>query len=316
MAAAPAVRQKLKITRIFDAPCSRLWMAWTAPELLKKWRGPKYFTSPFCRLDLSVGGKYLFSIRDQDGKDYWTTGVYLQIMPESRLVYTDSFADENGNIVPPAHYGMSVNMPMEMIVTAAFDDIGGRTKMTLSQDGFPEGDEIGFARAGWQQSFDKLEELTTGVKHTEITAEPGKPELFVNHVFNAPLAKVYKVYTDPAVIPKWWGPERLTTKIEKLELYPGGAWRFVQKDRDGKECAFHGYYHEVMSNKRLVSTFESEGNPGHVILQTVTFEENKGKTKITEQGVFKSVADRDNMIKAGMDEGVYESSDRFSRLLK
>ena len=78
------------------------------------------------------------------------------------------------------------------------------------------------------------------MKHAEITAEPGKPELFVNHVFNAPLAKVYKVYTDPEMIPKWWGPERLTTKIEKLEFTPaasGGSCRKIETAKSALSTA-------------------------------------------------------------------------------
>ena len=315
MAVATAVRQELKIIRNFDAPRARLWMAWTVPELLRKWWGPKYFTSPFCRIELSVGGKYLFSLRDQDGKDYWSTGVYLQIMPQSRLVYTDSFSDEHGNIVPPTHYGMSADMAMEMIVTVTFDEIGEQTRMTLIQDGFPAGDERGLARASWQQSFDKLEELVTGIKHAEITAEPGKQELLVTYIFDALVPKVYKAYTDPLIVPRWWGPSRFTTKIEKYELRPGGMWRFVQSDKNGREFAFRGFYHDIEPNNRIVSTFEFEGTPGHVTLLTVTFEEHKGKTKVTEQSIFQSVADRDAMLKAGMDEGVYESSERLIRLL-
>jgi uncharacterized protein YndB with AHSA1/START domain len=315
MAGVTALRQELKIIRTFDAPRERVWLAWTMPELIRRWWGPKYFTSPFSRIDLNIGGKYLFAMRGQDGKDYWSTGVYLQIEPLAKLVYTDSFSDEKGNIVSPVHYGMSAEMALEMIVTVMFEDIDGRTKMTITQDGFPEGNERGLARAGWQQSFDKLEELVTGQKHTEISAEPGKQELFVTHVFNAERAKVYKIYTDPKLISKWWGPSRLSTKIDKYELRPGGMWRFIQNDKNGREFAFRGFYHDIEPNSRIVSTFEFEGAPGHVLLLTVTFEDMMGKTKVTEQSVFQSVADRDNMVKAGMDEGVYESSERFTRLL-
>ena len=98
-------------------------------------------------------------------------------MPQSRLVYTNSFSDGQGRIVSPVHYGMNANMPLEMIVTVVFEESEGRTKITLTQDGFPQGDEMGLARAGWQQSFDKLEELITGMKQAEIADAPVKQKI-------------------------------------------------------------------------------------------------------------------------------------------
>ncbi|MCL7413087.1 MAG: SRPBCC domain-containing protein [ANME-2 cluster archaeon] len=92
--------RELVITGIFDAPCEKVWKAWTDPESVKPWWGPKGFTSPVCKIDLRVGGKYLFSMRSPEGDDFWSTGVYREIVPLERIVATDSFADENGNVVP------------------------------------------------------------------------------------------------------------------------------------------------------------------------------------------------------------------------
>lgn len=157
---APA--QELVITRTFDAPRELVWKAWTDPEHMKRWWGPKDFTAPFIKMDLRVGGKYLFCMRGAgpDGvvKDYWSTGVYREIVPRERLAMTDSFADENGNVVPASHYGMEGDFPMELMVTVTFEEMNGKTKMTLRHAGFPAGEMFEMAGAGWNTSFDKLAE--------------------------------------------------------------------------------------------------------------------------------------------------------------
>jgi len=156
----PANRD-IVITRIFDAPRGEVWKAWTDPEHLKRWWGPKNFTSPFSKIDLRVGGKYLHCMRGPDGKDYWSTGVYRELVPMGRIVVTDSFADEKGNVVPAAHYGMEGDWPLELLVTVALEEVGGRTKMILRHTGIPEGQMKEMTEAGWNESFDKLAEYLT-----------------------------------------------------------------------------------------------------------------------------------------------------------
>ena len=146
----------LVITRTFDAPRERVWKAWTLPEQVKGWWGPKTFTAPFCEIDLRVGGKLLSCMRSSEGKDYWSTGVYREIVPLERIVCTDSFADEEGNVVPATHYGMGSDYPLEMLVTVTFEELRGKTRFTLKHVGFPSGTDSKMARQGWSESFDKL----------------------------------------------------------------------------------------------------------------------------------------------------------------
>ncbi len=151
--------QTLTITRTFDAPRAQVWKAWTDPEQLMRWWGPRGFTSPIDRIDLRVGGRYLFSMRSPEGQDYWSTGVYTEIVPMALLVYTDSFADANGNVVSAVSYGMSEDFPLEMQVTVRFEDLDGKTRLTLTTTGIPAGKMYEDARIGWEQSLDKLEEI-------------------------------------------------------------------------------------------------------------------------------------------------------------
>ena len=147
--------QELVIERVFDAPLERVWEAWTDPEQMKKWWGPKDFTAPTVEIDLKEGGKYLNCMRSPDGHEFWSTGVYREIVPMERLVITDSFADEQGNVVPGAHYGMP-DVPLETEVTVTFEDQEGKTKMTLRHAGMPVGEHGSQAQSGWNESLDKL----------------------------------------------------------------------------------------------------------------------------------------------------------------
>ncbi|HLO14378.1 MAG TPA: SRPBCC domain-containing protein [Anaerolineales bacterium] len=149
-------RQEIIITRIFDAPRELIWKAWTDPEHFKQWWGPKDFTVPFCEIDLHVGGRYLNCMRSPNGKDYWSTGVYREIVPLERIVCTDSFSDPEGNIVPATYYEMSADFPLEMLVTVTFEDYEGQTKMTLKHTNLPAGEMSEQTGAGWNESFDKL----------------------------------------------------------------------------------------------------------------------------------------------------------------
>jgi len=155
----PAVKpaeQALVIERIFDAPRELVWKAWTDPEHVMRWWGPKGYTTPFCKIDLRVGGTYLTCMRSPDGKDYWSTGVFREIVPLERIVSTDSFADEAGNVVSASTYGMPGEWPLELLVTVTFADHEGKTKFTLRHTGLPAGTLRDQTGAGWSESFDKL----------------------------------------------------------------------------------------------------------------------------------------------------------------
>jgi uncharacterized protein YndB with AHSA1/START domain len=149
---------KLTIERIFDAPPAVVWSLWTEPEHMMKWWGPEHFTAPVIQIDLRVGGKYLFAMQDGEGKRYWSTGTYTEISPYTRLVYTDSFADENGNVVSPTDYGVPGDFPMELIVEVDLQplDDGRKTRMLLTNLGMPAAAAEWGASEGWNTSFNKL----------------------------------------------------------------------------------------------------------------------------------------------------------------
>lgn len=150
----------LTLTRTFDAPAGLVWKAWTDPEILKRWWGPTDYTCPQARMDVRVGGKYLIAMQGPDGKVTWGTGEYLQVEPLSLLVMTDSFADEQGNVVPAATYGMGdSNLPLQMQIRVEFAEEDGKTTLTITHSGLQEVSDkmVGDMEQGWNEMFDKLE---------------------------------------------------------------------------------------------------------------------------------------------------------------
>ncbi len=153
-------QKDIHITRIFNAPREKVWKAWTDPKLVQKWWGPKDFTSPKCTVDFRVGGKYLYCMRGPAGtefdKDMWSGGTYKEIIPMEKIVATDHFTDEKGNVMSPEEYGMPGEWADEMVVTVTFEDAGdGKTKVTLLHEGHPA-TFADMANQGWNESLDKF----------------------------------------------------------------------------------------------------------------------------------------------------------------
>lgn len=150
--------REINITRIFDAPKNRVWSAWTDPDLVRHWWGPKGFTTPYCTIDFRVGGKYLNCMHSPEGQDYWSTGTYREIVNLERIVNTDSFADKEGNIVSAATYGITPAWPDEALITLTFKDQGGKTRFTLKHADIPAGKDGDLCEDGWNETLDRLAE--------------------------------------------------------------------------------------------------------------------------------------------------------------
>jgi uncharacterized protein YndB with AHSA1/START domain len=150
---------------------------------------------------------------------------------------------------------------------------------------------------------------------TQITAEPGVPQIVITREFDAPRDLLFRAHTEPELYVQWLGPRRLTMTIDHFDARAGGTWRYTHRDADGNEYGFHGVFHGTPSPDGIVQTFEFEGMPGHISLGTVTFEERGGKTLLRQNTVFQSVDDRDGMLRSGMAEGVNDSMERLDELV-
>jgi uncharacterized protein YndB with AHSA1/START domain len=161
--------QGVTITRIFDAPVESVWNAWTQPELVQKWWGPEGFTAPSITIDFQVGGKYVYAMQGPAGSEWdkvmYSAGVYKEIVPQQKLVVTDYFSDENGNMMNPADFGQDANFPKESTITVLFEAIEpDKTKLSIiypkpTTEAEFEAMKNSGMQEGWSSSLDKLAKI-------------------------------------------------------------------------------------------------------------------------------------------------------------
>ena len=145
---------------------------------------------------------------------------------------------------------------------------------------------------------------------------PSDREILITREFNAPRALVWEAITKPEHLKNWWGPRGYELISCELDARPGGSWRFVQRGPDGNDYGFRGEIREFAPPERMVQTFEFEGMPGHISVETLTLEERNGKTLWTAHSMFASPEDRDGMLQSGMEGGMRETMDRLAELLE
>jgi uncharacterized protein YndB with AHSA1/START domain len=150
---------------------------------------------------------------------------------------------------------------------------------------------------------------------TATVTTPAEREIRIERVFDAPRDRVFAVYTDPALIPEWWGPRETRTIVDEMDVRTGGRWRFIVRDANGTETAFRGAYREVTPPERIVQTFEWEPMAGHVSVETATFEDLGDRTKVTTISLFHTREERDGMLASGMEGGLKETYARLDELL-
>ena len=146
-AATESAERTLVISRIFDAPRALVWQAWTDPEHMVRWMGPRGFNSKILKMDARVGGSYHFYLRGPNNDDHWQVGTYREIVPPQRLCYTTAWADAQGKPTRP-----------ETTLTLTFEEQGGKTKFTLHQSLFESVTARDLHQGGWSSSLDCLAE--------------------------------------------------------------------------------------------------------------------------------------------------------------
>jgi uncharacterized protein YndB with AHSA1/START domain len=156
--------ERMVVTRVFDAPRELVWKAWTDAKYVMQWWGPKGFTSPFCKMDFRVGGKFLCCMRTPDGQDYWNGGEYYEIVLHEKIVFSLYFADSNGNKVEPVHYGVEHEVIDNAHDVVTFEDFGnGQTKLTYIGNESMEDAKNSGQVEGWKQTLDKFAEVVAGL---------------------------------------------------------------------------------------------------------------------------------------------------------
>ncbi len=164
-------KKVIAVERVFDAPPELVWRAWTEPQMIKSWWGPEGFSAPSIKVDLKIGGKYVFAMHGPAGsewdRDMYSAGIYKEIVPNKKMVVTDYFSDGQGNMMEPADYGQDANFPKVMTATVLFEETpGGGTLLSIV---YPEPDRKEQREAvrksgmkeGWKSSLNKLEKCLT-----------------------------------------------------------------------------------------------------------------------------------------------------------
>lgn len=142
-------------------------------------------------------------------------------------------------------------------------------------------------------------------KRATITT-PSEREIHIERIFDAPRERVWKAMTDPALIAQWWGRGNKLV-IERYEPERGGHWRFVEHSEHGQH-GFEGRFREITPIDRVVQTFEWDGMPGHVVVETMVLEDlGDGRTKIVNVSLFHTKDERDGMLQSGMEQGLNQS---------
>jgi uncharacterized protein YndB with AHSA1/START domain len=150
---------------------------------------------------------------------------------------------------------------------------------------------------------------------TQIEAPQAMPQIVITQEFAAPRALVFRAYTDPELLVRWLGPRETRMRIECYDVRDGGRWRYIHTDDQGNVYTFRGVFHGDPSLDSIVQTFEYEGTPGRVSLQTTTFTEVGARTRVRTASSYQSVSDRDAMIASGMERGIHDSADRLAILI-
>jgi uncharacterized protein YndB with AHSA1/START domain len=152
--------ERMTVTRIFDAPRELVWKAWTDPKYVIEWWGPKGFTSPVCKIDFRVGGKFLCGMKSPDGQEFWNGGEYHEIVPYEKIVSSMYFSDAEGNKIDPATLGIEHEAIEDAFDVTLFEDLGnGQTKLTFIGNEPAESAKESGQMEGWIQILDKVAEV-------------------------------------------------------------------------------------------------------------------------------------------------------------
>ncbi len=311
--------REITITRVVDAPRELVWEAWTNPEHVARWWGPRGFTTTIEKMDVRPGGVWQHVMHGPDGTDYPNKSVFQEVVKPERIVMS--------------HGGGRKGLRgVTFVATWTFEPLeGNKTRVTI-HNVFPSAEdrdrvvrEYG-AIEGGRQTLERLSEhLPT------MFADPGG-DFVISRSFDAPRALVWEAWTDPRHLARWWGPSIVTNPVCELDVRPGGAYRIVMRLPDGVDYPLKGVFREVVRPERLVMTMDCSehpeawhrlidphhrpgGNPAGELLQTVTFEDLDHRTRLTIRIRFASAAIGDAMKKMGMNEGWSQSLDRLATVL-
>lgn len=293
-------------SRLFHQPRQDLFDAFRDPKRLPLWWGPDGFTNTLDELDFRVGGNYRITMHGPDGTNYKNESVFTEIVEPGRIVFDH------------------LRTMHRFIMTMTFDDVNGATRLTWVQrfDTAEECERVRqFAGPANEQNFDRLAYVLSATLGQTISMSVSDREVHVVRAYDAPLPLVYQAWTDVKHLANWWGPDgfRITTK--KFDFKPGGEWIFTMHGPDGTAYPNRIVYSEIVPEKKLLITHGSDGVDGPAgdiqFVNSITFEERLGKTRVEMRSVFAKPEMREKAIRQfGAIEGGKQHMAKLAKYLK
>jgi uncharacterized protein YndB with AHSA1/START domain len=296
--------RELIFTRVFDAPRELVFKAWTDPRHLVQWWGPNGFTTSVYEMDVRPGGVWRLTMRGPDGIEYKNRLVFLEVVKPERLVYK--------------HEPETGSEPVSYETTVTFAEEGAKTRVAMRML-FPSAAARKHvvtkynAIEGGKQTLGKLADY---VEKMAAGADTQIPELVITRVFDAPRALVFKAWTEPERLKRWWGPNGFTNAVCELDPRPGGTVRIHMRAPDGTVYPNEGSLQEFIPPERLALAMGVKDEKGNIILEgvtTVTFTEQAGKTTLVLRvHITRATIEVAAMHLSGMENGWNQTLDHLA----
>jgi uncharacterized protein YndB with AHSA1/START domain len=306
-----SIGHQMRVTRDFDAPRALVWKALTDPAHVDVWWGPDGFTNTTKKIDVRPGGSWVFVMHGPDGTDYDNAISYKEVVAPERLVYRHGATEAE-------------NPDEDFNTVVTLEDLGGKTRLTMiatfkdvaARDFVIR--EVGAAE-GAMQHLQKLSE------HLERMAAPeaGVNEarvIRVSRVFDAPRELVWKAWTAPEHVARWWGPNGFTVEIHTMDVRPGGIWHLTMHGPDGAQYPNKSVFKEVVMPERIVFAHAGGrvGGKGAHFVSTWSFRDlGENRTELEIYMVFDSVAEREHVVtEFNAVEGAKQTLGRLAEILE
>jgi len=284
--------RELVISRVINAPRELVWEVWTNPEHIKHWWGPNGFTNTIFQMDVKPGGVWDFIMHGPDGTDFKNKSIYKEVVKPEKLVYDHVSGPKFRSTVTFTEQGQRTLVSIQMLFETAEER--NNTVKTFKAD------------EGLRQNIDKLEAYLQ-----KLSPER---ELTITRIMNAPREMVFNAWINPDQLKKWWGPKGFANPVCKIDPTPGGAIYIDMKGPDGTVYPMDGEFHEIVKPERIVLTtaaLDKDGKRLFEVVNTVTFAEENGKTKLTLHAAVFNVRDEGRPYLDGMNEGWSQTIDRL-----
>ncbi|MGA7373329.1 MAG: SRPBCC domain-containing protein [Methyloceanibacter sp.] len=287
--------REIVIARLIDAPPARVFDAWTDPQQVVQWWGPRGFTTTTSKMDVKPGGVWGFVMHGPDGRDYQNRITYLEVVKPERLVYK--------------HGGDEDLEPVSFQTTVTFVPQGSKTMVTMRAV-FPTAEERNRvvkeygAVEGGKQTLARLDEHLSGAARSTPTSRA----FVISRVFDAPRDLVWKAHSELEGLKHWWGPKGFTWLTGTLDFCPGGMFHDGLRSPNGQEMWGRFVYREIVAPERIVSVSSFSDPKGGVtrhflspewpleMQNTAAFSEAQGKTTLTISSVAINATERERKI--------------------